>query len=698
MKENKEIFEHPEDLLSEFDDADYEKWHDIAVKSLKGKPFDKIIKKVLEGFEIHPIYNRSDAEKCTDPNSMPGYYPYGRGSKSDGYILKKWHIAQEIPYPTPNLLNSALKKDLSKGQTSISIIYDYLSKKGLNPASSGDIFKNGTSIFSSEDIKKIFDGIDIKNTPVYLDAGLASLAHFSLFADYMNKENHDLNELTGGLFFDPIALSLNPVYDNVNIDLLYEELSTFLAWKISNMPNFRALSVDSSIYHESGCDAVQEVAFSIATGTHHLRLLQKNDMKVDTIANNIMFNVAFGPAFFIEISKMRALRKLWAKIVSEFGGSKESSMLYLYARTSELNKSKLDFYVNMIRNTTEALSAIFSGANAIHVGYFDGRFGIPNEFSRRFSRNTQLVLMEECNIPDVIDPVGGTWYIEKLTDEIAKRSWDLFLEIEKLGGMRKAIEEGFVQDKIEEKADKRINDLALRKDILVGTNKYPNNNEKSAKPLEIDFKELAYERTEEVKNHEYSTNDGDDRIKDFSAILDLASKKKTLQEIFNIIYEEEPNNIEPLKKLDLSEKFEKLRKYSDDYYKKNGKKPDVYLANIGTVKDYKARADFSYDFFSVGGFEVISNIGTEKWEEAAKAAIESDCKVITICSTDDKYTDFVPQFARLIKRAKPMTYLVLAGLPKAHINEFKSAGIDDFIHIKSNIVDSLNEIIEKIGL
>ncbi len=680
MKQEKVHFDHPENLLSEFEYATYEQWKAIAESSLKGKPFDKIITKALEGFEIHPIYNKDDADKVSDTNAMPGFYPFGRGDKADGYLINKWNIAQEIPYPTPTQLNSALKNDLEKGQTAISIIIDDTSKRGKNPNKEDELFKNGTSIFCTDDYAKILEGIDIPETPVYINAGLASIDHFSLFLNFLKNKNIDKRSLVGGLFFDPIAIGLDEKYRNVNINALYKHQSTMMNWVKEDSSDFRILCVDTAIYHEAGADAVQEVAYSLATGTQHLRSLQDEDLSIDDIAGKLFFNVAFGPAFFIEIAKMRAMRKLWAKVVKEFGGNEESGKFHLFARTSKLNKSRLDQYVNLLRNTTEALSAILSGCDYLHVEFFDEPFGAPSDFSRRVARNIQLVLMEECNLPEVIDPVGGTWFVEKLTDEIAEKAWGLFLEIEKQGGMIKAIESGSVQNSIEEKAKERLTQLALRKDILVGTNKYPNNNEKEAKPLEYDYEKLSKERINEAE------------------IYTSTSDKDTLAEAFAVSYQPLPNSVKSLKPLILCEVYEDLRDKSVMYKKKTGSSPKVFLANIGTVKEYKGRADFSSDFFSVGGFDIISKIGNENWEEVAKEAIESQAEVITICSTDLKYPEFVPQFCRLIKRAKPMTILVLAGLPKEHIEDFKAAGLDDFIHIKSNIVETLNTIFKNIGV
>jgi methylmalonyl-CoA mutase len=660
MKEEKAKIDHSENLLSEFEQVSYGKWKEIAEGSLKGKLFEKLIGKTLEGIDIQPIYIEEDADGIKDVNSMPGFYPFERGSSGDGYIIKKWDIAQEIPYPTPELLNSALKHDLQKGQSAISIVVDDLSKNGESPKDDPRLLKNGTSIFCETDYFKALDGIDITETPIYIKAELATSVQYAIFIYFLNQRKIEMKSINGGFFFDPIAIALADKYERINIHALYGNQQFLLGAIKSCESAFKPICIDTAFYHEAGADAVQEVAFSLSTGAQHFRSLQNEEISIDDIAGKTFFNVAFGPAFFIEIAKMRAMRKLWAKVVKEFGGSEESGKIHLFARTSKLNKSRLDQYVNLLRNTTEALSAILSGCDALHVEYFDEPFGAPSEFSRRVARNIQLVLMEECNLPDVIDPVCGTWFVEKLTEEIAEKAWSLFVEIEKQGGMVKAIENNYVQDLLEEKAKQRLTQLSNRKDILVGTNKYPNKNEKEAKPFEYDHKKLsaeriAFERSVRLKNKRNI------EVYSFDVLFDWAEHNKHFNKMFSINFDDETRSYKKIKPLILCELFENLREKSEVLKAKTGKLPQVFLANVGTVKEYKGRADFSADFFSVGGFDIISKTGDESWEEVAKEAIESQAEVITICSTDLKYPEFVPQFCRLIKRAKPMT--TISSLP-----------------------------------
>jgi methylmalonyl-CoA mutase len=697
MKDEKVKIDHPENLLSEFEAATYEQWKEIAEESLKGKPFEKIIKKTLEDLNIQPIYNQEDTKDIADTNSMPGFYPYDRGSSGDGYIIKKWDIAQEIPYPTPELLNNALKHDLQKGQTAVSIVVDDLTKNGKSPRNDPRLLKNGTSIFCEKDYLKALDGIDITKIPIYVNGGMATSVQYAVFIYFLKKRKIEMKSIKGGFFFDPIAVALDDKYEKVDINALYDHQQFLLSAIRSCESAFKPVCIDTAFYHEAGADAVQEVALSLATGTQHIRSLQNEDLSIDDIAGKLFFNVAFGPAFFIEIAKMRAMRKLWAKVVKEFGCNEESGKIHLFARTSKFNKSRLDQYVNILRNTTEALSAILSGCDVLHVEYFDEPFGPPNDFSRRVARNIQLVLMEECNLPEVIDPVGGTWFVEKLTDEIAEKAWSLFVDIEKQGGMMKAVENNFVQNLIEEKAKQRLIQLSNRKDILVGTNKYPNKSEKEAKPFEFDREKLSEERIAFARSVRIK-NKRNDAVNSLYEVFDMARHNEHFKRMFSINFDDETKSFKKIKPLILCEMFEDVRENSEKYKTKTGKQPKVFLANVGSVKEYKGRADFSSDFFSVGGFDIISKLGHESWEEVAKEAIESQAEVITICSTDLKYPEFVPQFCRLIKRAKPMTILVLAGLPKEHIEDFKAAGLDDFIHIKSNIVETLNTIFKNIGV
>lgn len=391
--------------------------------------------------------------------------------------------------------------------------------------------------------------------------------------------------------------------------------------------------------------------------------------------------------------------------------------MHIHSQASFWNKTVYDPYVNMLRATTEAFSGIVGGSDSIHVSAFDETLGLPDEFSRRLARNTQLILKEESHLDRVIDPAGGSWYVEALTNEVAEKAWKLFQEVEKYGGMFQALKAGFPQEQVVETAQKRLENLASRKARIVGTNVYPNLREHSPEIRQPDYEIIFNERVQYLKNFRTS---GDinkhiipleklKRIIDVKsdehelmvAIVDAAYSSATIGEIRTTLRagrDNETPQIQPLKFQRGTEMFEKLRKASETYLQKTGSRPKVFLANMGTVSQYKARADFSAGFFQVGGFEVLDNPGFSSPEEAVKAASASGAPIIVICSSDDFYPQIVETFTNSIKRANPGITVVLAGYPQDHVEAYEKAGIDQFIHLRANVYELLEKLLKKLGV
>ncbi|MDD5349427.1 MAG: methylmalonyl-CoA mutase family protein [Chthoniobacteraceae bacterium] len=359
------------------------------------------------------------------------------------------------------------------------------------------------------------------------------------------------------------------------------------------------------------------------------------------------FSFAMGADFFMAVAKLRAARLLWTKIVAACGGNAESQKMHIYAATSRWNQSKLDPYVNLLRDTTEALSAAVGGADIIDVRPFDAVVREPDEFSERIARNTQLVLKEECHFDHVVDPAGGSYYVETLTAKVAETAWALFQQIEKAGGMIEALKAGIPQKQIKAVAAKKADLVAQRRLSIIGVNVYANPTEK---PLEGKAPKCC-----------------------------CAGKGSV------------PSNIETLASVRGAEPFESLRAAVSASAKKS-----IFLANMGPLRQHKARADFSTGFFQAGGFAPLENRGFKTVEEAAEAAKASGASIAIICSTDDTYPEIVPALAPKLKELG--LTVVLAGYPADFIEAFKQAGVDEFIHIRANCFQVLSGIANKLGI
>ena len=499
--------------------------------------------------------------------------------------------------------------------------------------------------FEKKLITKTQEGIEIQ--PIYRKEDLTQVAHLGSLpgeAPYVRgtkADNHwkifsemDPNspEIPG---FDPIFKWVRGVLDKP-----FEE-------ELKGIATAPSVAVNVMLYHNAGGNAVQELAFAIATGVEYLRQGEKLGVDIDTMAQKIKFSFAMGADFFMAVAKLRAARLLWSKIVAACGGNAESQKMRIYASTSRWNQSKLDPYVNMLRDTTEALSAVVGGADIINVNPFDAVVRESDDFSKRIARNTQLVLKEECHFDHVADPAGGAYYVEALTAQVAEAAQAIFQQIEKEGGMIKALQAGIPQKQIKAVAAKKADLVAQRRLSLIGVNVYANATEK---PLEG------------------------------KAPACCNAGKGTV-----------PSGIETLAPVRGAEPFENLRSAVSASAKKK-----IFLANMGPLRQHKARADFSTGFFQAGGYEVLENRGFQTPDEAAEAAKASGASVAIICSTDDTYPEIVPALAPKLKEAG--LTVILAGYPTEQIEAFKQAGVDEFIHIRANCFQVLSGIATKLGI
>jgi methylmalonyl-CoA mutase len=416
----------------------------------------------------------------------------------------------------------------------------------------------------------------------------------------------------------------------------------------------------------------------------------------------------------MEVAKLRAARLLWAKAVAAFGGSRLSQKMTIHVRTSAWNKTIFDPYVNMLRATVEGFAGSIGGADSIHIGPFDEPLGLPDAFSRRIARNSHLILQHESHLNKVIDPAGGSWYVETLTDAIARQAWALFQQVERMGGMGQALLAGFPQAQIAQTAAQRTGNIATRRDVFVGTNMFANLTENPSEVHQIDYEDLHKRRANHIVQHRTSLDNLSNTIvlqklvevlnaeldNAIEAAIEAALAGATLGEIAKTLRtgDEIPTTIEPITPYRATETFESIRVASEIFRARTGSRPQVFLANMGPVSQHKARADFTVDFFQVGGFELVNNDGFSTVRLAARAAIETDAPVIVICSTDETYPTIVPRLTRTIKRAEPKRIVIVAGRPGEQRELYQKAGVDDFIHLGVNVYDKLFSLQHRLGI
>jgi methylmalonyl-CoA mutase len=512
------------DQFSEFAIPSYEQWRKVTEKSLKGASFEKkLVTDTYEGISLKPIYRKEDTKNLPFLQSLPGKFPFTRGTKTLSY---GWEINQEINVGTPAAFNKVAAHDLSQGQTSLNIVLDTPTKRGMNPEEAlSEVGKAGLSISGINDIADALKDIDLATIPLHIHTGANSLPLLALFIAYCEMGERSVKELHGCIGMDPIAELVTNGTLNYKLEDCYKLMADVTKWAKENSPNLQTVLIHGNVYHDGGSSAVEELAFALATGVEYLDSLVSWGLDINSAARSIRFSFSVGSDYFMEIAKLRAARTLWAKIVKTFGGNEEAQKMTLHARTSAWTKTIFDPYVNMLRATTEVFSAAVGGADSIHVSCFDEAIQKSTTFSRRIARNASIILQEEAHIARTIDPAGGSWYVEVLTNEVAKKAWELFQETDRNGCISQSIIKGFPQKVVQQTASKKVRNIALRKDIFVGTNMYVNIEEKELDRLANDETSQINDHINQVKGRAYISVDSLAAISNKTEALSKAAKQ-----------------------------------------------------------------------------------------------------------------------------------------------------------------------------
>ncbi len=703
--------------MAEFPPVTYEDWRKLVEAELKGAPFDKkMLTSTYEGITLRPIYVAQDTEKLPHVNSYPGFAPFARGATASGYVAEPWDVSQELSAASASDFNHAARNSLSRGSNALNMVLDQATRDGHDPdwARPEEVGRGGLSVATLGDLDKALDGVDLEKTRLFARVGASGLPFAALLAALANKRRKSLKALQGCIEMDPLGVLAHQGKLPQSLPGAYREMAALTQWAAERAPQLQTICVHSRSWHEAGGNAIQELAFTLATAVEYLRQMQTLGLDVNVVAPPMRFAVTVGVNFFMEIAKLRALRMLWSRIVAALGGDDAAQKLSLHVRTSQWNKTALDPYNNLLRATVEAFAGVLGGCESMQVGTFDEVVRLPDDFSQRVARNTQLVLQKECNLDQVIDPAGGSYYVEVLTAELAENAWKLFQEVEKLGGMEAALRAGFPQKTVAETAAARFKAVARRRDTIVGVNQYANPREKALDPRPEDAGAFHHRRTQQVAAHRTALEDADnaDVLAKLARVVEVSSPElleasiaavsagATLGEVSRAIrISDSPGTtITPVCVGRLSQEIERLRAATEKWIAGNHERPQVFLCNMGSLRDHKARADFSRGFFSVGGYDVVSLPGFKTPELAAEAFIKSPARVAVICSTDENYPALVPPLVAAIRAAKPDAFIVLAGYPQDQIAAHKQAGVDDFIHIRADALEVLTRTHQELGI
>jgi methylmalonyl-CoA mutase len=691
-------------IADDFPAITYDQWRTAAKAELKGDTIEqKLVTHTYDGVDIQPIYTRHDELKAKEAIGMPGAPPFVRGSNPAG-ARNGWDLRPEHAHPDLRATNCAILQDLEGGATSISLRFDSAARAGLDPdspAAANLIAEDGVAAYCTKDLEAVFSGVQLPLIGVAFEPGAAFLPAAAILVALWRHGGIQSNEVRGAFNADPLGVLAAEGNLPVSTATAFNLLSELAAWTSKNFPHVTAVGVDTSVYHLAGATAVQDIGFAVATGVEYLRSMTAAGLGVDEAARQITFTFSLGTHHFLAIAKLRAARWLWSRVIEAAGGSPAAGAMCIHAKTSSRVLTQRDVYVNLLRNTVAVFSAGIAGADSIASVPFDALLGEPDEFSRRIARNTPLILQEESNLNRVIDPAGGSWFLDRLTQQIAQQGWNIFQQVERRGGMQRVLTSGWIAAQIEAAFAPRAKNIAHRMEGITGISEFPDVAESAGTRNSIDYEAIraaAITRTvmarKPVNSLETLTAGGN--LMEFA--IAAAIQGATIGQLAHgLKFGQEMTEIQPLPTQYFARPFEQLRAASDAWLDRHGKRPMVFLANMGPLAHHAARATYAKNFFEAGGFAVISNNGFEDTTAAVKAFSESKASVAVICSSDKLYPDVVPTTAAALKAAGAHS-VVLAGNPGAHEEVWRTAGVDRFIFMKCDVLATLREMLQEEGV
>ena len=622
-----------EKLFTEFPPVSTEQWEEVIKADLKGADYErKLVWKTPEGFNVRPYYRAENLAGLKFLGSEAGVFPYVRGTRAHN----RWKIHQTVIVNCPKEANAIALKILNAGVDSIE-------------------FQIVPETFSAEDLNTLLKDIHIPAVEITFSG--SKTAHVAeLVIAKIEKEQLPAEEVHINFCIDPLVKKLTSKgsFCSENGAKCFEKIAD-LVRKTKAYKGIRVITVSGEIFSNAGSTIVEALAFSLAAGHDYLVRLMDMGFTIEEAAKKIRFSQAITSNYFMEIAKFRAARWLWAEIVAAYNPACQCACkMHVHAQTSEWNMTVYDAHVNLLRSQTEAMSAALAGVDSITVRPFDDTFEChPSDVAERVARNQQLLLKEECHLDKVVDPSAGSYYVETLTVSIAEQAWKLFLEVEEKGGFYKAVKEGFVQNQVNASAETRHMNVARRKEILLGTNQYPN------------FNEVA---SDKIVNGEAcgcgcGKHEGGHHCEPEFPVLNT---KRAASD------------------------FETLRLATE----RSGKRPTVFMLTIGNLAMRLARSQFSSNFFACAGYKIVDNLGFETVQAGIDAALDAKADIVVLCSSDDEYAQYAPEAFKILDGR---ALFVVAGAP-ACMDELKALGITEFIHVRSNVLDTLKSFNEKLSI
>lgn len=696
-------------------------WYALADKELRGRAVEELDTETPEGITLKPVYTVGDAPQMDE---LPGFAPFTRGVRATMYTNRPWTVRQYAGFSTAEESNAFYRKNLEAGQKGLSVAFDLATHRGYDsdhPRVSGDVGKAGVAIDSVEDMKILFDGIPLDKMSVSMTMNGAVIPILAMFIVAGEEQGVDKAALSGTIQNDVLKefmvrnTFIYPPAPSMRI------IGDIIEYTSQEMPKYNSISISGYHMQEAGATLAQELAFTLADGMEYVRAALAKGLDVDAFAGRLSFFFCIGMNVFMEAAKLRAARQLWAKIMTDFGAKAEKSkMLRTHCQTSGVSLTEQDPYNNVVRTAFEAMAAVLGGTQSLHTNSFDEAIALPTEFSARIARNTQLILQHETGVTDVVDPLGGSYYVEALTKELADKAWAMIEEIEAEGGMTKAIEKGLPKMAIEEAAAKRQARVDKGEDVIVGVNKYRLDDEPPVDILEIDNAKVRAGQIARLKKMRDSRNEKAcrsslDHLANIAksgtgnlltAAVECARARASLGEIsdametafgrhkpvnriikgvYSAAYQDDPT-------------YKSVQEKLAGYTEQKGKAPHVLIAKMGQDGHDRGAKVIATAFADLG-FTVDMTDMFSTPEETADLAIKLGVDAIGVSSLAAGHKTLVPELVNLLKSKKASHIKIFVGgvIPEQDYSFLRSSGVEEIFGPGTNVLDAAYAVLAVIA-
>ena len=694
-------------------------WHGLAERELKSRSLDDLVWQTPEGIDVKPLYTAEDLEALAHVGGLPGLAPYTRGPRATMYAGRPWTIRQYAGFSTAEESNAFYRRSLEAGQMGLSVAFDLATHRGYDsdhPRVVGDVGKAGVAIDSVEDMKILFDGIPLDRMSVSMTMNGAVLPVLAGYIVAAEEQGVGRDQLSGTIQNDILKefmvrnTYIYPPGPSMRI------VADIIAYTAANMPRYNSISISGYHMHEAGATAVQELAFTLADGLEYVRAALDRGLDVDAFAPRLSFFFAIGMNIFMEVAKLRAARLLWARIMRQFSPKDPRSLaLRTHCQTSGVSLTEQDPYNNVIRTTLEALAAVLGGTQSLHTNAFDEALALPTPFSARIARNTQLVLAEEAGVTKVVDPLGGSYYVESLTASVAAEAWKLIEEVEQMGGMTKAVEAGMPKLRIEDSAARKQARIDRGEETIVGVNRYRPDTVETVDVLDIDNAQVRAAQLARLEKVRASRDDGacqaalgalaeaaggDGNL--LAHTIDAIRARATVGEVSDALEGVFTRHHAVIRSIagvygaayDGDQDFARITREVATFADEEGRRPRMLVVKLGQDGHDRGAKIIATAFADIG-FDVDIGPLFQTPEEAARQAVENDVHVIGVSSQAAGHKTLVPDLVKALEAEGAADILVVLGgvVPPQDYDGMKAAGVAAIYGPGSNIPNAAAEIL-----